>query len=24
MVGAMEDICRELGLPEDRINTEKW
>lgn len=24
MVGAMEDICRELGLPEERINTEKW
>lgn len=24
MVGAMEDICRDLGLPEDRINTEKW
>lgn len=24
MVGAMEDICRELGLPEEKINTEKW
>jgi ferredoxin-NADP reductase len=24
MVGAMEEICRELGLPEDKINTEKW
>jgi NADH oxidoreductase Hcr len=24
MVGAMEDVCRQLGLPEERINTEKW
>lgn len=24
MVGAMEDVCRDLGLAEERINTEKW
>ena len=24
MVGAMEDVCRQLGLPEEQINTEKW
>lgn len=24
MVGAMEDICRQLGLPDEKINTEKW
>ena len=24
MVASMEDICRELAIPDDRINTEKW